>query len=152
LRPPKQGYNAGMGTPTDPPDRNPPPTLAHVRTRAEREAALRSLDDEIGRAIADAAAAGELKTVSWYGKPIEEIPGWDDTPAELRMPFKILKDAGVVPPEIELFHQRARLREQIAALLPGSERDALNQKLVELEQVISLRLEALRASASPSLR
>jgi hypothetical protein len=126
--------------------------LAPVRTRAEREAALRSQDDEIGRAIAEAAAAGELKTVAWYGKPIEETPGWDDTPAELRMPFKILKDAGVVPPEIELFHQRARLREAIAALPPGSERDQLKQKLVELEQVISLRLEALRASGSPSLR
>lgn len=141
-----------MSAPADPPDHKPLPTLAQVRTRAEREAALRSLDDEIGRAIAEAATAGELKTVPWYGKPIEEIPGWDDTPAELRMPFKILKDAGVVPPEIELFHQRARLREQVAALPPGSERDALNQKLVELEQVISLRLEALRASGSPSLR
>lgn len=126
--------------------------LAPVRTRAEREAALRSQDDEIGRAIAEAAAAGELKTVSWYGKPIEETPGWDDTPAELRMPFKILKDAGVVPPEIELFHQRAQLRERIASLPPGSELDACKQKLVELEQVIALRLESLRASGSPSLR
>lgn len=129
-----------------------PALMAPVRTRAEREAALRSQDDEIGRAIAQAAASGELQTVAWYGKPIEDIPGWDDTPAELRMPFKILRDAGVVPPEIELFHQRARLREALESSAAGPDRDRLRQQLVELEQVIALRLEALRQSTSPGTR
>lgn len=35
------------------------------------------------------------------------------TPDEFKLPFKILKNAGIAPPEIELFHERARLREAL---------------------------------------
>jgi len=74
--------------------------------------------------------------------------GWEQTPDEFRMGFKILKNAGVVPPEVELFHQRAQLRAALAAASTEPDRLALQKSLSELEQRISLRLEALRASGS----
>lgn len=108
---------------------------------------MRSLDEEIAKHLQDASSAGELEQAPSYGKPLAAASGWDETPETLRMPFKILKDAGVTPPEIEMFHQRAALREKIRTLAAGPERDALEKKLLELELAISLRLEALQRNA-----
>jgi hypothetical protein len=75
-----------------------------------------------------------------------ESEGWAETPAEFRLPFKILKNAGIPPPEIEMFRERAKLREQISAAVCEETRRTLAGKLSELEQVIALRLEGMRAS------
>jgi hypothetical protein len=107
---------------------------------------MRSLDEEIARYLQEAQAAGELAKAPSFGKPLAQDVGWDETPADLRMPFKILKDAGVPPPELELFHRRAALRAELQAAAPGPDREALQRRLAELEQVIALRLEALRGS------
>ena len=108
---------------------------------------MRSLDEEIAKHVQDALAAGELATAPSYGKPLAIDVGWEETPDGLRMPFKILKDAGMAPPEIELFHERAALRARLHSEAVGPEREALKKKLAELEQVIALRLEALRTNA-----
>ena len=110
---------------------------------------LELLEDEIGRRLAEADLSGELRSAEGYGKPFQDDAGWNQTPAELRRPFKILKDAGVVPPEIELFHERASLRAAVdAAATDAEQRDALRRQLSELEQKIALRLEALRINGS----
>jgi hypothetical protein len=109
--------------------------------RAER---LRTFDEEIARKIAEASASGELSLAKDYGKPFADDPGWDATPEALRMPMKILKDAGVAPPEIAMFGERARLRAAIAASGDDAERAKLQRELNDLEQVIAFRLEALR--------
>jgi hypothetical protein len=62
--------------------------------------------------------------------------------------MKILKDAGVAPPEIEWFHQRARLKVSIEAALDPAERRALQVQLIQVEQKIALRLEALRINST----
>jgi hypothetical protein len=109
---------------------------------------MRTFDEEIARRIQEAADSGELSAAEGYGKPFAEEPGWADTPAALRMPMKILKDAGATPPEIAMFHERARLRQSIEAAADPMERRTLQQKLAELEQVLALRLEALRISSN----
>jgi hypothetical protein len=103
-------------------------------------------DEEIARMLREAEAAGELKSARSYGKPLTAADGWDDTPEALRMSMKILKDAGVAPPEIALFHERAELRRQLAACTDESERERLKLGLCQLEQKISLRLEALKGT------
>ncbi len=108
---------------------------------------LRTLDEEIARHLEEAAKSGELKTAKGYGKPYETDAGWDATPPELRMPFKILKDAGFVPAEVEWFHERARLKKVLDAGSDPGQQEALRKQLVALEQMISLRLEALRGSS-----
>ena len=75
-----------------------------------------------------------------------EAEGWDETPAEFRLPFKILKNAGVTPLEIELSRQRAALRRELAECGSEQERQALRQRLSELEQFIALRLEGMRVT------
>ena len=114
--------------------------------RKKRDAMIRSQDEAIAEHLARAYESGELQSAESFGKPLRELEGYRETPDEFRMPFKILKNAGVVPPEIEFFHQRAALRRELELATTESARKELRQKLSELEQLIALRLEGMRAS------
>jgi hypothetical protein len=105
---------------------------------------MRTFDEEIAHRLKEAADSGELGTAKGYGKPLEADAGWDATPEALRMPMKILKDAGVAPREIEMFRERARLRALVDAATDATERERLRLALMELEQKLALRLESLR--------
>ena len=109
---------------------------------------MHTIDEEIAYRLQLAAKSGELEGADGYGQPLPFDPGWESTPAALRMPMKILKDAGAMPPEIELFHERARLRKAVEALVDPQERQRLLARLAILEQDIALRLESLRIHAT----
>ena len=121
------------------------PSSADSDRRKAKDAALRSQDEAIADHLAEAMRSGELKSAPSFGRPLAEAEGWSETPVEFRLPFKILKNAGVIPPEVELFHQRAQLRQQLEGATTESQRLVLQQRLSELEQVIALRLESLRS-------
>lgn len=114
--------------------------------RRQRDAALRTLDESIAEHLAEAARSGELRSAESWGKPMAEMEGYQETPEAFRMPFKILKNAGIAPPEVALFHRRAALREQLERCADPAERTRLQQTLSELEQAIALRLEGMRLS------
>lgn len=105
-------------------------------------------DEEIARHLREALASGELAAAKGFGQPLPEDEGWSATPESLRMPFKILKNAGFVPPEVELFQQRAALTAALETCQADDERRELQRKLSDLEQKIALRLEALRVNGS----
>ena len=105
-------------------------------------------DEEIARHLREALASGELAGTKGFGKPLPEDAGWDATPEALRMPFKILKNAGFVPAEVELFHERAALSAALAECTTEAERTVARRKLSDLEQKIALRLEALRINGT----
>ena len=105
---------------------------------------MATLDDIIAAGLADAIASGELRAAPSWGRPLEDIDGWDATPESLRLPFKILKDAGFAPPELALFHTRARLREALDDTTDAARQARLSRELCELEQKLALRLESLR--------
>ncbi len=105
------------------------------------------LEDEIGRKLAEAESSGELKAAKGYGEPLQHDAGWEQTPDSLRMPFKILKDAGFVPHEVEMMRERAELRLQLATETDSTKVKAIQVRLAALEQSISLRLESLRNSS-----
>lgn len=109
---------------------------------------MRSIDEEIAHHLQEMAESGELSRIEGYGKPIPEDAGWNATPEALRMPFKILKNSGFHPPEIEMFHERARLVVTIHECGDDAAREMLQKELSELEQKIALRLEALRIHGS----
>jgi len=105
-------------------------------------------DDDIARHLEHARRSGELAAIDGFGQPLPVSAGWDETPETLRMPFKVLKDAGVVPFEVELMRERVQLREALAAATTSLQRAVLQQRLADMEQSIALRLEALRRSAA----
>lgn len=106
-----------------------------------------TFDEEIARRIKEALDSGELGQAKGYGKPLPDDPGWDATPAALRMPMKILRDAGAAPPEVALFHERARLRAMIAGTADPNERQNLQRQLTQIEQQVALRLEMLQINS-----
>jgi hypothetical protein len=110
-----------------------------------RHERLQLLDDHIGRALRDSEASGELRAAPSWGRPLPEDAGWDQTPTELRLPYKILKDAGVVPAEVQWLREIAELERRLAgATDDAGERRQLQQRIVERRQQVALRLERLR--------
>ncbi len=109
---------------------------------------LELVEDEISRKLAEAHQSGELKAAKGYGRPLLTPDGWDDTPEEFRMGFKILKDAGFYPPEIELMRRRSELRAALISATEAHDRERLALELASIDQRISVRLEAVRASGS----
>ncbi len=114
----------------------------------KREQRLQLLEDDIGRALNDAHLSGELRAAPSFGKPMQMNDGYDETPLELRMGFKILKDAGVVPPEVEVMREIAVLEAQLPGCPDEPSRRTLQQRIAERRQHLALRLEKLRRTGS----
>ncbi len=85
--------------------------------------------------IRDAMERGEFDHLPGAGKPLKLE---DDAmvPAELRVAYKILKNAGCVPPELELRKEIVTLRDLLRAVEDDEERKAatreLNNRLLKL--------------------
>jgi hypothetical protein len=109
---------------------------------------LTLLEDDIGRKLAESEASGELRHARSWGKPLDLGDGYDETPTELRMGMKILKDAGVVPAEVELMREIEALRLRLEGAPEGEATRAGRQRLAEMQQALALRLEKLRTSGS----
>lgn len=119
-----------------------------MTTEDKRIEKLRVREDEIGRALAESEKNGELRRAASYGKPLDFGDGYDETPPELRMPFKVLKDAGVVPPEVELMQTIAALQAEADAAADAAAATPLRRRVNELRQLLALRLERLRGGGS----
>lgn len=111
------------------------------------EKRLRTLDEQIAEAVRQAQASGELAAARDYGKPIDFGDGYDETPPELRMAFKMLRDSGYAPPEVAMLQELAGKRKALAALDARSpEADALRAEVNDMALKVSLRIERLASS------
>lgn len=96
---------------------------------------MSALDHLAETRIAAAIAAGELANLPGEGRPLD----LDDdplVPEELRVAFRILRNAGFVPPEVEERRERADLARMIASLddEPARRRAAVRLALLELRR------------------
>ena len=107
-----------------------------------------TIDEQIAQSLRDAQRSGELQSAPSWGKPLDLNDGYEQTPEELRMAFKALKDAGFVPPEVETMKRIAALREVINTAPEAPDAEAMRRRLSELQQQLALRLEKLRISGS----
>ena len=88
------------------------------------------------RRILEAMERGEFDNLPGRGKPLvlEDLSG---VPQELRMAYKVLKNAGCVPLEVELSNEVESLRRLVLDLDEGEEKRGrvreLNFKLMKLE-------------------
>jgi hypothetical protein len=105
---------------------------------------LRLVEDHIGRSLAQSEKDGELRTARSFGKPLDLGDGYEQTPAVVRMGYKILKDAGFVPFEVELMRDIEVLNRAVAELQEGDAKRVQQQRLSELRQQLALMLERLK--------
>lgn len=82
------------------------------------------------RKISEAIRRGELDDLSLKGQPIR-VEDLSDVPAELRMGYKILKNADLLPAELQLNREILTLKELIDCCRQPAERQGLKKKLSE---------------------
>jgi hypothetical protein len=83
--------------------------------------------------IAEAIGRGELSDLPGAGKPLH----LDDDmliPEDLRMAYRILKNAGFVPPEVETLREIGELERFIESLSDGEVRSVASRKLQLLRE------------------
>lgn len=101
------------------------------------------------RKILEAMARGELDNLPGAGKPLPRDEGLDAVPDELRMAYKILKNAGFVPPEVELRKEIVTLQDLIEGVDDDVEkrkkRQELNAKLIRLSLMMKRPLHLEQA-------
>ena len=99
--------------------------------------------------IQAALEAGEFENLPGHGKPLAE-EDFSGVPEHLRVGYKILKNAGVLPVEMELRKEMADLRDRIAVCGNVEEEQPLRKKLQEASMKYHLLLEQhLRGTQKP---
>jgi hypothetical protein len=81
------------------------------------------------RKIREAMARGELDNLPGKGKPLAMDEDLSGVPLELRMAYKMLKNAGFVPPEVELRKEIVSLREMLGTLEDDEQRRRVGREL-----------------------
>jgi N12 class adenine-specific DNA methylase len=104
---------------------------------------MAGVDDIIGEWVKQAEASGELKGGRYWGKPFDLDDGFTETPVRLRMAYRILKNAGYVPHEVEMLNNLADLKEEADAASDPAERRKLDREVANLEAKIKLVVEGL---------
>ncbi len=98
------------------------------------------IDQMAERHIQSAVEQGELSNLPGEGKPIQ-LDDDRQVPQELRAAYRILKNSGNLPPELELRKQALQLCDFLAAL-PTTEEQQLaehQQKLRTLELKLKIK-------------
>ena len=98
------------------------------------------------RKIAEAIAAGELDDLPGTGKPLE-LDDDSHVPEDLRAAYRILKNAGYVPPEVQNLNQIAEL-ERLVNEAPQDERLRVLKKNALLRTAAEARSDRRPAKTS----
>jgi hypothetical protein len=95
------------------------------------------------RKISQAIHEGMFDVSHWKGRP---LPEEDDSfvPADMRMAYKVLKNAGYLPPEVETRKEIAHLEELIAT----TEDEHLRLKQMKKLNVLIMKLNIGRKESS----
>lgn len=95
------------------------------------------------RRISQAIEDGSLSFEKWKNKPLPE----DDDPLvpdDLKMAYKILKNAGYLPPEIEMKKEIRQMEELIAA----TEDEHVRLRQMKKLNLLLIKMDAMRKGAS----
>ena len=105
------------------------------------------------RRIREAMTRGELDKLAGAGQPLVMDEDLSGVPAELRMAYKILKNAGFVPPEVELRKEIVSLREMLGQLEDDKQRRTLRRQLdFKLLKLNMMRRRPLDLDEFPAYR
>ena len=99
-----------------------------------------NFDRIVETAIQEAMARGEFKNLPGQGKPIN-LTEYFNTPEDVRVAQAMLKNAGMLPVEIELLQEIAANRELLKKAKDHSEKDKLHKLLGEKQLQFNLLLE-----------
>src|SRR5262245_35179720 len=93
--------------------------------------------------IEEAFASGEFDDLPGRGRPLD-LTEYFNTPAEDRMAFSILKNAGVAPPEVDLLREIEELEKKATSCTDTRELNHLDELIQNKRAKLSLTLERRR--------
>ena len=94
--------------------------------------------------VARAIANGEFDDLPGQGKPLE-LDDESGVPEDMRMSFRVMKNFGVAPPEVEELNKLAEMRATLAEENDPDERERLSQAISTHESVLRMKLERMAA-------
>jgi hypothetical protein len=92
-----------------------------------------SLEKAVEAVIREAQERGEFDNLPGKGKPLD-LTAYFETPEDVRNAYAMLKNAGMVPAEIELLQDIAALKERLAGTTEEMDKSRI-QKLIREKQL-----------------
>jgi hypothetical protein len=99
-----------------------------------------SFQKNVDEKIKEAIARGEFDNIPGKGKPLD-LDAYFATPEHLRMGYSILKNANIIPEEMELLRQIKGLKESLDSSTNRIQKKALRQQLSEKLTDLNVRME-----------
>jgi len=101
-----------------------------------------SFDETIEALIKEAQERGEFDYLPGKGKPLN-LKDYFETPEDVRVAQSVLKNAGLVPVEIDLLQDIARLKESLKSAGDEIEKERIRKKLQDKQLQVNLLLERI---------
>ena len=98
--------------------------------------------------IQDAIERGDFDGLPGRGKPLE-FEDLSGVPPHMRLGYKILRNAGVAPPEVELRREVYRLDQQIAVTRDPDALAELRRRRRDSDLSLAIMLERRAGAAGP---
>jgi len=102
-----------------------------------------SLDQVVEAIIKEAMERGEFENLPRQGKPLD-LTAYFETPEEMRLAYTALKNAGMVPEEIDLLQEIATLKEQLGSAHPEEEKHRIQKLMSDKQLQYNLLMERRR--------
>jgi hypothetical protein len=93
--------------------------------------------------IEEAMRRGEFDDLPGAGKAID-LRAYFDTPEDLRLAYTIMKNAGILPPEVDLLKQIAALRAELGSCSEQAKIDELRRAIRSRQLNLMVMLEGRR--------
>jgi len=98
--------------------------------------------------IAEAFEQGEFENLPGKGRPLD-LTAYFNTPSQDRMAFSILKNAGVMPSEVELMSEVEELERRLQNCNNQAEAHPLKQRLQAQRVKLTLAMERRKVRNKP---
>lgn len=105
---------------------------------------MSGIDDIIGGWVRNAEKSGEVKELPGYGKPFT-LDDDKHIPSKYRMAYRMLKNAGYSPPEVEMIRRVSELKSEIKNEVDEHKRSALKTELSETQLKLDVALEKFKS-------
>jgi hypothetical protein len=102
--------------------------------------AMMPFDEIAENLIKEAQARGEFENLPGKGKPLD-LTEYFNIPEDVRVAQAMLKNAGMIPVEIELLQEIAALKESLTLVNDETEREKIRKSLKEKQLQFNLLVE-----------
>ncbi|MGV3771409.1 MAG: DUF1992 domain-containing protein [Verrucomicrobiales bacterium] len=99
--------------------------------------------------IQEAIEQGLFDHLPGKGKPLN-LDAYFDTPAAERAGFSVLKNAGVVPPEVEMLKNIEQMKQMLEACPDPDKRQRIREKIGALQVSYNMLMERRRVGPRPN--